>query len=352
MKQQSLNAQKGEIAFRKKLVQQHVKRERIFRDEFDAESLETILRGRMERTHEHMTLLKRQGIPLSPYIEIGAERCQRTLVMENDLEARGAAIDISYDMLKSCEHYRNTFHKHKTPLKVCCDANALPFMGNTLPFIFCYETLHHFPDPTPIVREIHRVLSPGGYFFFAEEPYKRMLHINLYQAQKLYSKERQSQSKIKNFFDFFFAELNCNEREYNIIENHDIPVNTWKKALHIFEEKHVTLKSLRGTQAELFHPKRYKRFLLACLLGGEITGICRKVGECRNENISIDDVLICPSCLRNEREAPLTKKDSSCFVCTKCKKKFPLIGDIIFLFSYEKLQKLYPEVFESLCDMS
>ncbi|MEN4006265.1 MAG: class I SAM-dependent methyltransferase [Methanobacteriaceae archaeon] len=141
--------------------------------------MKKILSDRMKKTFEQMILLKESGAVLSPYIEIGAERCQRSLVMENDLKATGAAIDISYDMLKSCDYYKDVFNKSKVPLRICCDANNLPFITNSIPFVFCYETLHHFPDPTPILKEIHRVLSPGGHFFFDDEPYKKVLHIQL-----------------------------------------------------------------------------------------------------------------------------------------------------------------------------
>ena len=68
----------------------------------------------MKKTHDQMTLLQKLNITLSPYIEIGAERCQRSLVMENDLGlSGGAAIDISFDMLRSCNHYQDIFNKVK-----------------------------------------------------------------------------------------------------------------------------------------------------------------------------------------------------------------------------------------------
>jgi SAM-dependent methyltransferase len=145
---------------------QQIENKKIFKDEFDAAGIEKILKTRMEKTLDQMTLIQNKRIPLSPYIEVGAERCQRSLVMENDLGIKsGAAIDISFDMLKSCSHYQNVFNKPEPPIRICCDANKLPFSTGTIPFIFCYETLHHFPDPTPITREIFRVMLPGGFFF-------------------------------------------------------------------------------------------------------------------------------------------------------------------------------------------
>ena len=72
----------------------------LFEDEYDKEGIEEVMLSRMKKTLEQMAELKNTGTEISPYVEIGAERCQRSLVMENDLNANGAAVDISFDMLK------------------------------------------------------------------------------------------------------------------------------------------------------------------------------------------------------------------------------------------------------------
>lgn len=348
MKQQSVKSQKGEIEFRRKLFQQQVEGKCIFNDEFDAKGIEKMLSDRMKKTFEQMILLKESGVALSPYVEIGAERCQRSLVMENDLGATGAAVDISYDMLKSCDYYKGVFNKRKTPLRICCDANSLPFMTDSIPFVFCYETLHHFPAPTPIVKEIHRVLSPGGHFFFDEEPYKKVLHVNLYTGEKIYSKKSLSASKIRKIFDYFFSKRSCNEVEHGIIENDEMPIGIFRQALTFFEEKNVKLQSpIKNIASELFNPKHYIKFLLAYLLGGGISGICRKSGVSIKREISVHDVLICPSCIENGRESKLSQKNLS-FFCSECGHKFPISDGVVFLFSYKKFEELYPEIFEKV----
>ena len=346
MKQQSVKSQKGEVEFREKLFQQQVEGKCIFNDEFNAKNIEKILSDRMKKTFDQMSLLKESGLILSPYVEIGAERCQRSLVMENDLGATGAAVDISYHMLKTCDYYKDVFNKSKVPLRICCDANSLPFMSNSIPFLFCYETLHHFPDPIPITKEIHRVLSASGHFFFDEEPYKRVLHINLYKGKKVHSKERLSASKIKKIFNYFFSEKTCNEVEHGIIENKNISISLWKQALRFFDEKDVKLK-IEFIQSELFNPKSYISFILAYLFGGIISGICGKSGNDINGNNSIYSVLICPSCMENGSEILLDQRGLS-FFCPKCSKEFPMVDRIIFLLSYTRFEELYPEIFEGL----
>jgi len=346
--QQPVKSQKGEIEFRKKLCQQQVYGEKIFNDEFNAKQMKKLLQERMKKTFHQMMLLKKKGIILSPYLEIGAERCQRSLVMENDIGAKGVAADISYDMLKSGDYYMKIFNKNKIPLRICCDANNLPFMSNSIPFVFCYETLHHFPSPTPIMKEIHRVISPGGYFFLDEEPCKQILRVKLYKGKKVYSKESLNASKIKFYFDRFFVEEGSNEVEHGIIENDQITLNSWKQAFSFFKEKNIRL-SKRGIGSGLFNPKNYIRFLFAYLFGGTVSGTCRKSGINieKDEEISIYDVLICPSCFEGGRESKLSQKNNS-FSCKACHTNFPIVDGIIFLFPYKKFKELYPEIFKKV----
>ncbi|MBK7257299.1 MAG: class I SAM-dependent methyltransferase [Ignavibacteriae bacterium] len=275
---QSSTAKRAEIEFRRKLFEQQVEGQTIFSDEFDGKGIEAILGERMEETLRQMRSLRETGVPLSPYLEIGAERCQRSLVMENDLGAAGAAVDISFDMLRSGAHYAKVFKKSNVPLRVCCDANVMPFLTGSMPFVFCFEVLHHFPDPTPIIAQIHRVLAPGGCFFFAEEPYRQVLRVKLYRSGKIYSRETLRASKIKRLLDRFFAEPRCNEVEHGIIENHDIPLSVWKNALAAFSGKRVTLSSARVIQTGLYPLRNPLKYFAAKMLGGVLSGTCTKAG--------------------------------------------------------------------------
>jgi len=353
VKRQALDSQRGEIAFRRKLVQQQVEGEVIFDDELDAEGIERILESRMKITLEQMTWLRDRGIALSPYVEIGAERGQRSLVMENDLGASGAAVDISYDALKSCEYYSRIFGKNRLPLRICCDASSLPFVTASVPFVFCYQTLHHFPDPAPVVEEIHRILSPGGCFLLSEEPYKRILHLNLYK-KRVRSGRISTAESIREFLDYYLSEMTCNEVEHGITENFSISVGTWRRALSAFGENQVKLqafirlpRSVKLVESDLFKPESYVKFILAYLFGGEISGICRKSGVGTTKTASIRDVLICPACMEEGCESELIEGYSS-FCCQRCGAEFPIVNGVVFLFSYTKFEALYPEVLETI----
>jgi SAM-dependent methyltransferase/uncharacterized protein YbaR (Trm112 family) len=341
---QSKEAQKGEIEFRRKLIRQQVAGEKIFDDEYDGPGITRILAERMKKTLEEVSLLKSHGIVVSPYLEIGAERCQRSLVMENDLGASGLAADLSFDMLRSCAHYMDVFSKERSPVRVCCDANNLPLLSNSIPFVFCYQTLHHFPDPGPVIKEVLRVLSPGGHFMLREEPFRKTLHLSLYKGHKIYSKEAAATGRLANILNFFFSEANCNEVGHGVIENDRIKLGAWKRALSGFEERQIKLRTIRKIESELFSPSSFPRFLSAWLFGGVIHGICRKAGTTPASYSPAAAALACPVCREKGLESGLMSKEAF-FACHTCSSSFPLADGVLFLFPSGMFKELYPGIF-------
>jgi SAM-dependent methyltransferase len=47
------------------------------------------------------------------------------------------------------------------------DAAGLPFAENSFDLVFCTQVLEYVPEPAGAVREIHRVLKPGGIALFS-----------------------------------------------------------------------------------------------------------------------------------------------------------------------------------------
>lgn len=43
-----------------------------------------------------------------------------------------------------------------------CDINAIPVEQNTFDYVLCTEVLEHVPKPVDTIRELSRVLKPGG----------------------------------------------------------------------------------------------------------------------------------------------------------------------------------------------
>lgn len=44
---------------------------------------------------------------------------------------------------------------------------SLPFENNTFDLVYCWGVAHHTADPRKAIRELSRVLAPGGYFILA-----------------------------------------------------------------------------------------------------------------------------------------------------------------------------------------
>ena len=348
MKLQTIDNMQGEINFRKLLAQQHVTGEILLPDYYAKEQHDEILLERVNTTLTDISKLKQLGIFLSPFIELGAERCQRALVLANDFNAEGFAVDISYHQLKTAQHYAKMFNKAKLPVRVCCDVNHLPFRNNSFPFVFCYEFLHHFPSLKPVINEIYRILS-NGVFFFSEEPYKRP-KISMYkQKNKIYSKSRLRMNKMIRFLELFISETYCDEREYGICENHDIPLKEWIAALSIFGSRQVHLSSVENRIRSELKDLITMNNLSNMLLGGNIGGICRKESTDLLAQVpNLTDLLLCPDCLINGNEQmiqqlPLLRTGNN-LSCTVCGSSFPVVDDIIFLFPRDLFRKLYPEL--------
>lgn len=345
---QTIDNLKGEIAFRAKLAVQHVSGEVLLPDYYRKADHDRILQDRVDATHRKMTELASLGITLSPFLELGAERGQRSLVLTNDLGASGVAIDISYHQLKSMEHFAALFDRPKLPMRICCDANHLPFKSNAFPFVFCYEFLHHFPSLGPVVREIHRVAA-GGHFYFDEEPFRRAMKVALYrQRNKIYSRSTLRKHWYRRLMESFISDSPCDEVEHGIIENEKLSLSEWLTALSIFEQRDIDLVSLDRFRSKLGRRLRPSN-LLNYLLGGIIAGLCRKgLGSPKDGPVDLRETLACPECMARRSvggpDEPSLVELGHGYRCLDCGFTYPCSDGIIFLLRPGELQQLYPEL--------
>ena len=65
---------------------------------------------------------------------------------------RTAGCDLSIGMLRSAGH----------PTLFCADVAALPVCSGAFDVVLAAHMLYHVPDRPPAVRELRRVLAPGG----------------------------------------------------------------------------------------------------------------------------------------------------------------------------------------------
>jgi SAM-dependent methyltransferase len=299
-------------------------------------------------TQQRMSELAGRGISLSPFLELGAERGQRSLVLTNDFGAAGAAVDISYHQLKAMEHFARLFERPELPLRICCDANQLPIKSGSFPFVFAYEFLHHFPSPGPIMREVHRVTG-AGHFYFDEEPFRRAAKVVLYrQGSKIYAERTLRKHRYLRLIESFISEPRCDEVDHGVIENESLSLTDWLSALSVFEEYDVELASLGRLRSKLGRRLRLGN-LPNYLLGGSIGGLCRKVGAPPTAAPgTLADALSCPDCMARSRSGaarePSLVEVPSGYRCASCHFTYPRRDGVALLLPPSQLQQLYPEL--------
>jgi SAM-dependent methyltransferase len=345
---QSIENLRGEVEFRAKLARQHVSGEVLLPSYYRKDQHDTILLERVRATRNRMSELLKRGIRLSPFLELGAERGQRSLVLRNDFDAVGVAVDISFHQLRTAEYFARLFRMERLPVRICCDANHLPFKSKSFPFVFCYEFLHHFPSLLPIVTEIHRVLADGC-FFFDEEPFKRVLKLALYkQKDKIYSRSALRKNGYVKLIESFLSEPACDEVEHGIIENNNISLEEWADMLAVFDETEVDLFSIYNVTTRLHRQVRLRNFA-NYLLGGTIAGLCyKRDSDRRSAPDDIDRLLACPSCTmttaNGSLDRPALVRVVDAYQCLSCGFDYPVREGVIVLLPRDELQQLYPEL--------
>lgn len=335
---QPLSAKLGEVRFRQKLVRQHLGNANLFAGEPGQKEILAILKERITYTRKILKKLADLEITLSPFLEIGAEKGQRSMVLTNDFGASGFAADISHQSLASSKDFAKILGFKKLPTLVCCDAYHLPFNTNSIPFVFCFETLHHFPDPTPIIKEVYRVLAPGGVFYFGEEPIKQILNLNLWRrGYHLHPFEKLL--KMMGILPFL-SRIGKSEVSQGILEE-EFPLGIWKKALSPFSSlKTQVWPVFFGPKSSLLRERGCWKnpnlitLLLIALQGGGIEGLAVKSGRSKYCTIN-QTILSCPDCQITVR------KNSHGFFCPRCQRRFEPKEKVLMFLPAKLQKKLY-----------
>lgn len=102
-------------------------------------------------------------------LEIGAGTGYFTLnLLRAQTIGKAVATDISPNMLDILEQRAQQLGL--TVTTQACDAEHLPFADDSFDLVFGHAVLHHLPDIDAAMREIVRVLRPGGRIAFCGEP--------------------------------------------------------------------------------------------------------------------------------------------------------------------------------------
>jgi ubiquinone/menaquinone biosynthesis C-methylase UbiE/uncharacterized protein YbaR (Trm112 family) len=338
---QDLKNKVGEVKFRAKLFQQQVEGAATLNGELTSTEMLNEMRRRMVITRRDFAEIAQSGVLQSPFLELGAERGQRSLVLANDFGLDGYAADLSFESLRYADFLAQQEKLSKMPQRVCCDAYKLPFADDSIGFAFCYQTLHHFPDPTPIFRELYRVLRPGAVLHVDEEPIRRTWKLNLWK-RRVFPKGRENKyvRYAKDYLLDFISEPHVSEVDYGICENDDISLTEWEKAIGQVENKKIRLKLLpipRAMSRVSHDSERWGLRSSMCQALGGILQATITAKPARQESAMPREPLCCPIC-----RGPLGTSLNSLF-CERCSASYPTCEGILMLLPQEELQSLYPD---------
>ena len=318
----------AEVDYRSKISQQHLGLKTIFENEPTSKDFYKILKGRLKKTEDDFRKIQSKSLALSPYLEIGAEYALAATLLENKFKASGLAVDISLHSLAKADIFAKKFNYKRTPKTVCADANLLPFKSDSFPFIFIYETLHHFPSPKPIIEEIYRVLAPGGICLIGADPIKPIFRIILWNRP---TKLRLWEKILKiSLLLPLISDIGKTEIEHGIIET-AFTLETWQNALSVFDHVELTIKAfpcgpsqklVKSNKINWLRPSALTKLALN-IFGGGLKAFAYKKGPITKlESGTIENLFICPDCLKKYRKEYPLKYQKTRFQCEKCKTDF------------------------------
>jgi ubiquinone/menaquinone biosynthesis C-methylase UbiE len=106
--------------------------------------------------------------PGATVLEVGCGRgAGAGLILKNFQPAALHALDLDRKMIRQALAYLNPEQQRRISLYVG-DVFRLPYRNAALDGVFGFGVLHHLPDWRGGLREISRVLKPGGYYFLEE----------------------------------------------------------------------------------------------------------------------------------------------------------------------------------------
>lgn len=329
MQIQTLANKIAEINYRRKISAQHTTGKINFAHEPDQQEIQYFLKKRLKQYKGDFQNLKKSNLIKSPFLEIGAEYTIASSYLKSKFKTDGVACDISLHSLKKAGHFARIFKLKKIPLLVCADANNLPFKSNSFPFIFVYESLHHFPHPQPVLKEIKRVLAPGGILLIGAEPIKQSFQIPLWRRP---TKLRAWEKALKAILVLpFISHIGKTEVDSGILEE-AFTLKTWLQSLSIFDsfEAKVDIPIINFSQ-KISKPTNpaFPLSLLLKLTGGGIRAICKKTNEPQPKSSSngLESIFICPNCKLNLKKEVLIHN----YNCPKCKSVYQKMAGVIIL---------------------
>lgn len=297
-----------------------------------------------ERLPVFRELLKNRQ-KISPFLELGAETAANSLALVNEMDATGAAGDISWDSLRAIKVYSGLMKKEKLPSRIVLDAHNLPFLPGSLPLIFSWGSMHHFENPEIVLSEVKRVLAKGGLFFFDGEPVKRKLSANLWTTGAYQFMNGFSKRMLEIGLLPYLAAIDGAESMRMGVNETKPPMEQWEKLMTAFDEvkwrysPYITADILSAGEfiqkvvAKIVGPAKAPRAVVS-LFGGAVGGACT-VNEKKDSPLPAKDIesaLGCPDCMEGNNR-PAVLKTGYGLKCENCGRIFRQKDGLVYMLS-------------------
>ncbi len=309
-----------------------------------------------ENTRRRTVLRKHRNFigPLSPFLEIGANAGHTSYMLANEFGGDGFALDISADSLRHGRALMDAWDLKRAPIRMGGDALNLPFADESLRMVCTFQTLSQFLDIEAVFREVHRVLQPGGIFFFAEEPLLRSLSLRLYRVA-YYETMKPWEKLLHNWglLGYFVQDVigAHQEESFGIRQNHTMGLAAWQELIgkYFTEQRYEIFVPERGWGESVVKSLAFSQERAARWLGGTLAAICRKEGTPPSDTPSMrafEQLLRCPDC-----HGPLTRAEDETLSCA-CGYVAPFVDDVYNLLASAERDELYPGARADIIDFS
>ncbi|MDX2266730.1 MAG: methyltransferase domain-containing protein [Bryobacter sp.] len=299
--------------------------------------------------------------PLTPFLEIGANAGHSSYMLANQFGAKGFALDISEDSLRYGMVLKDRWGLEHSPVLLSGDALHLPFADNSLRMVCAFQMLSQFMDIESVIVEVKRVLQPGGIFFFAEEPMRRLLTARLYRCP-YYDTMKPWERKLYDWGLLGFLVKDVigahQEESFGIRQNHRMYLSDWHRLVtkHFADHRYQLFVPERGWAETVVKKTAValdphgSEWRAARLMGGTLAALCRKEGDAPSADFQLEhfeNILQCPDCA-----ARLSRDTEESLTCSQCGYSAPLREGVYNLLPSQDKRELYPGDRADIVDFS